>query len=374
MSWYKLTDKEYVFLSGGKAPGSYRPHELEDSVDEKASRVPARVQSLCAEVDMLERRGYLEDTKLGLGGVLWGTGDHTRPDDIANVFERPQFRHKEEDGSSFWGSANEGFNDHVLPAELGLNIGRLVRQITEDTGEMEQEDEIELLSELVYGYIEGLCYHHKVLHEDEDEIDMEHRDKMAEAIAEKLLSVEQSFHANRHEEFKEYRKRRREAKDRVCNILEDRKHPDWWAKRIIKHLGWGQTPVGQSSQGVQPEEIDEEVVDEVIRKNSLREDYEEEIRIEEDADRIEGLSYRGVDFVEVLESLNKDSPQSSEEIGDIIDEYQAGVTVVAGCLAGDNEGIHGMKDRHVWSKKPLVEGDRDRWGLTEYGKKLVKRV
>jgi len=358
MSRYKLTNKELLFLLRGET-GGYRKRELRNRIEEKAERTPARLQGLCADIDVLYRHGYLDENGIEFSPVFRGEG--TRVDDICNVFSRPSHRYRD-DGTdeSAWSTTElRG----VPPAELGLRIGQMVNHATEDPN----NSDIEYSAELVCGFIEGLCYYDRILRKDGDEVDHEHRTEIVDKLTDKLFTTEAAYHTARSEDVTETLEEIRRSVRAAVSDEPDLKRLESDAAKYARY----DVMVGD----LEIEDITDEYVKGVIAEQNLREPYRSAAGLDAAVERLQTQRYKGVyasDVVGVLDGANV--TKSSNEIAEKIDEHSGGVTVVAESLAGVDRDRFGVSDDDIWSDEPIVEGDKDGWALTESGEEVVRRL
>jgi len=363
MSSYNFSESELNYLMEGEV-GGYRERELEKRIADKAAKTPARLQGLCADIDILHERGYLDEDKIQFQPTFIGYSN--MPDEVLHPFSKHRPRHKNDPDVYEWtphGMSALG-SSRVEAAEIGITIGRMVNQVTEDLDS--DRAHIEYAAELVWGFVEGLCYYDRILYEDVDEVDIEHRSELVDKVTRKLLSVEPAYHTGR---VKESKQRWEEIRQRVRASVSDESDPEWFEDQITGY-------VAAKFMNADLGDLTDEYIEEVIGKNNLRERHRSEVELHEAVKRLRSHRYRGANASEVVKSLDAaDERMRAKDIAEEIGSYVGAVSVVAESLAGIDKDRHGVRDDHIWSDQSIVEGNKENgWKLTEYGKRIFHHL
>lgn len=122
-----------------------------------------------------------------------------------------------------------------------------------------------------------------------------------------------------------------------------------------------------------PEEFaPSDVIEHVFQQNRIRGRVELEQRIAEDIEKLDDKKWRGVSAREVFRLIYQGENLSSVEINERLDSrktYTAQVTALANDLSGKEYSSH-----NTWDGIPLVTGEKDGWGLSEYGEIVAQRM
>lgn len=141
---YRLSEKERAYLQTGTAPGSYRPHELDQRVDEKVSLLGKRVQQLIDDVALLDEVQRLEPKTWGRPWLNL-LADSVGAQGIEDPFTY--------DADSPFGNGDEVVLGGSVLAELGRELGKLVSRLLVAPAGV---DNTEIRADLAWGFLHGL--------------------------------------------------------------------------------------------------------------------------------------------------------------------------------------------------------------------------
>lgn len=133
----RLTDDQRTYLETGDAPRSHRPHELEPKIATKINHLPARIDALFEDIDVLAEAEYLDVENWG--DSWFELFDVDTDDDIA-----AQFTYSLEDSLSY----------PAASVTFGKQLGEMVAQLMLYPKAMEYSD---VQTDIVWGFIQGIA-------------------------------------------------------------------------------------------------------------------------------------------------------------------------------------------------------------------------
>lgn len=142
---HRLLESERTYLGAGRAPGSYRPHELDAKVDEKVSLLPDRVRALQADVELLDEAGRLDADTWGLPWLdLLGARDADGGLEAAFTYDEGEHEVTDDGEVLLGGSVAATFGNR-----LGELVGRLL--LTPEGTSLER-----VCTDVVWGFCLGI--------------------------------------------------------------------------------------------------------------------------------------------------------------------------------------------------------------------------
>jgi hypothetical protein len=396
---YRLLDSDRQFIEEGTAPGSYRPHEKENDLREKVELLGPRFDRLFEDVKLLEQgsdrtTNYL-DTDAGRNTWIELMG-----------IEEPSSQEKLEQELAFHrGEPGSG------PAAFGVKLGRTVNRLMRwpAFGNLDQDD---IVADLVWGFLCGLHYDLRmagnvtedVLREDTTEI-LHRVEERADTYANTIPDPQAEVLARSRQR----RAKRREMALRVHEALsedcpttrlemqwgftdwddesESEDTPSRFCSMVVAHLIDDAVDGEYKFNSVKQDRafwreygpaeefgvegfVTEAKVHSVIEERRLLKKHDLLCQLERDAETLATKSSQGAWAEDILPKIVEEGPVSSTDIAQDIynsNDYKASVTRLAKDLAGRerNKQREGVE---VWTERPLLEGDRDGWKATEYGK------
>lgn len=139
---HRLTENERKYVETGEIPGSYRPSQMEARVKEKIDFLPARIRSLCNDIELLSEEDYLgpEDWTYGWLDLL----------DIHQPMQQDKLK------TSFTRfSDEEGYSLATAPDEFGHDLGVMASRLMLRPAMVEYGD---VLVDMVWGFIQGVYW------------------------------------------------------------------------------------------------------------------------------------------------------------------------------------------------------------------------
>ena len=394
---YRLLDSEREYLKTGTAPGSYRPHELESRVAEKVKVIPSRFEHLFEDIELFERRFRDESSLLDTeaGAYAWA--------ELMGIKDDSTWREMEK--AMIFGSDGPESAPANFGVELGKTIGRLMWFPSSD--DIEEED---VIADLIWGFLRGLQFDRRLAGEVTETRVQNDVDKILSRIEDRADSYARSLGTDELSESRIQLERQRLMNDamavRVHDLLrqdstidceraieiverseEAENDPNDFCHQVVNHLidtilEEGHT-IGSHGQHrsfwgqygpVEEFDIEEFVtgskVHTVIEERRLDEKYELKRDLEREAEVLVDKGRTGVSAVDVLPTIVENGPMSSKEIAAQIDssrDYTASVTRLAKDLAGDDTNTT-LDEAEIWTERPLLRGNQERWEATQYGK------
>lgn len=407
-----LSDAERSYLEDGTASGTYRPHELENRIEEKVEALPDRLEAVFEDVRLLAE-GYFESVppeereEVEVGEPV--PGEHYRPLDTDKGyrawlklmgFDDEPTKQAIVDEFSYtaggYGSA---------PAAFGARLGEMANRLMRwpEFGSIETED---VIADLVWGFLAGVHFHHRlagdvtedVVREDAAEIiqRVEHR---ADVYANSRS--EPSGLASAAAELSKRTETRNEMAERVVDILlkdlpvETPSIQSELAARndsevgefcfdVVDHLADAHVadahPLGSAHQWDAfydeygpAEEFDVEEfvtadrVASIIRERRLAERHQLRATLDSDAEALTTKKWRGPHATDVLPEIVEEGPISSRDVAVEVmgsSDYAGSVTRLAKDLAGQDCDA---RSEETWEDRPILRGDPRGWEATAYG-------
>lgn len=357
---FRLLESDYDYLHGDDT--NYSNSDMEDRVLEKVDLIPKRIESLRYDVSWLNDEGYFE-------GERW----HSR---VGGLFQQSE---------DLTGKSVLATNEQART--LGHDLGIIANYLIAGVDEL---DDPQIRQQIVWGFIERF-YPISSSWSDDEEVEMEE-------LTDFIEQAHQKRQDRLWEDIKEFEERQDIAREMQLHILrsfEDERIalpevtsiPDYERNRFAAVLvlcgyldsevashespseQWDQfidqidPPTFDISSELSPDKIRSHLDDGVI------EILEEIDPVNRDTRRVLETSWRGVEMAAVLRTVADNPGISSKDIENSLENSnQSAITRLAKDMAG-------MQREHgEVFERPLVDGDKDGWTLTEYGELVYASI
>lgn len=333
---YRLTDRERNYILNGDS-GTDRPSRLMSNIRTKRNRLPERFRELFLDIEYLEPGGYFE------------------PQEWETQWKRLM-------GVSSAGSVDREF------VQFGRKLGIMTRRLNLYP---ENSLESDVWAGLIFGFIDGLCFHNWDDHP-------RHRNQFMESLLEKITRRSESDFDDRASEeeewFSQWKGRQQvadESAQKITEILESEgiDRPRSIALSVCSILRNG-------TDELEPKKITSDKVMDTVETHELVRRRDLRIMILNDIEELESYSWDDLSSLEFLEHAPHPlEPASSRDIANELgspQEYLSKVVKLGLFLMGEEQ-----IDGEVWDGLPVIEsvgsedtyGNRE-WILTDYGKAL----
>lgn len=167
----RLSEAEYRYLRSGAASDGYRTDKLEKKIEERVELLPVRFEMLFEDIEQLHEGRFKSDNDSGdrRGNKPEpddtpkpAEGDHYRPLDTESGLRalitllgfEDKTRQEVIDGLTYSGDSRESAS-----ADFGAKLGLMVHRIMGQSGlEPEHVDRDEVVADLIWGFLKGLCF------------------------------------------------------------------------------------------------------------------------------------------------------------------------------------------------------------------------
>lgn len=393
---YHLLDSEREYLQKGTAPGGYRPRGMEKRLTEKVELLPARFERLFADIEQLEQGSERTANFFATeaGRYAWA--------ELMGLEENSTREERKQALSFYHGEPGPA------AAEFGAKLGRTVNSLAywPAFGDHHQDD---VVADLVWGFFRGLHYDPRTAGSVTDDVVRKETTAILDRVEDRADTHAEQIRspATLLEDSHQRQAKKREMAIRVHEILgkdqaavslemdwgfaewidERESGPSEFCSLVVAHLiddavdeehefdSVGQDRAFWREHGPGEEFAVEDFVTEVkvhsvVESRQLFEKYDLLCQLERDAKQLADKGWKGAATKEVLPQIVEEGPISSTDIArDIYEsrDYAASVTRLAKDLAGiDCETRDEEFD--VWTDRPLLEGDRNGWEATRYGR------
>lgn len=412
----RLSDTERSYLEDGAVPedSKYRPHELENRIEEKVEHLPDRLTTLFDDVELLDRGYFESDPSVDPGDL--DSGDEVPGERYSPLATESGYRGwlnlmgfdeqptKQKIAEEFSYTTAGGSS---APARFGAHLGRMVNRLMRwpDFGGIENED---VAADLVWGFLKGLVFYHRkagdvteeVIRDESDDILQRLHDR-AEIYAEARRSMDglAGILSGAHEKTE----LREEMAQRVGDILLERTSGTSrpvFSEMVERHADGGRGGGGlfydvvdhlvdreidndhsygsfkQWSAFCEKQEplesfdveafLTEERVLSIVEERRLVERALLQKILDADAEALAEKTWRGVSASSILPLIVEEEPISSKALAKEIEtaDYEGSITGLAKQLAGRDTWPEGVT---VFISRPILQGDPTGWQLTRYG-------
>lgn len=401
---YELSEKEQSYLEDGTAPGSYRPHELENRIEEKVERLPDRFRALFDDIELLNR-GYFDSGDQASSErylpLATDSGYHAWLDLMG--FDEPQTKQAIVDEFSY---TREGHGS--APARFGAHLGQMVNRLMRwpDFGGIEEED---IVADLVWGFLRGLTFDNRAARDvTEDVVRDETADILQQLHDRAEIYAESTGDPSNLTNFFSRMNKRRELREQMarrvgdilmgrtsggtCPVfseLVERDHDSGDTAgglfyEVVDHLAdkhlENDDPVRSTGQWFafckEHEPLAEFDVEEYLTEQRVLSIVQERRLVERvllrkildaDAEVLAEKSWRGVSASRLLPVIIDEESISSKALAKTLEtsDYEGSVTGLAKQLAGQDSWPEGVT---VFVDRPLLHGDASGWQPTRYGR------
>lgn len=424
-SEYTFSGAERRYITSGEV-GGYREAVLEERVEQRVAMLGDRIDLLLHDVSLLDQKGHLDgepwhDAWFDFAG--FDTGSHTPDLTRRDTFEF-EIGSEQADATELIDACTPGMQPGTgsptsLPAEVAADIGRMMWQIMVTPEGLERET---VMKEVVWGFIRGFYMDQRPANECIGDARRElmdglnsfltqRADKVADADEDTLELLNESREASR-----KWSAKRQGMKDIIRDILNAHdvplKRPSAWKEAFEESDNTDST---EERGGVEPSEVLDLLTDYLVDSDAIDEDDPfvndtpgtqgqliqfqrqygpvEEFEpsdvvtpenvltvvseynlvskgqlqplVEDDAERIEDKSWRGIEAADVVDTIaeSEGEAKSSTIAMDIRQNDDKG-SVTALCR--DLEGRE--------FERPVLMGDKTGWRLTAYGELVAQTM
>lgn len=377
---YHLSRAQRKYLETGDM-STYRPSDLHADVDEKVRRIPARLDVLFEDVELLHRvhhdpESFRERTV--------EDSQRTKPAEFPS----------KQSWSSMWldllGLDPAPDRDEVVDAvvnttsetpftEFGAQLGRLAGRLMliPDVKDVNEDD---VLADLAWGFLRGLCFDTEAAGENSGNTIQSRTEELTSAIesrAEAKAARTDELHASLDRVPAQLIARESGLREKIVATL-DSLHidsTDWlvdeveWALLHRSDSAWGEILSTDSEQSLD-EYVSQATVKAIVEEKNLVEKAQLMKLLDSDVGDIEEKSWRTVSGAEVLAILADEGPLSTPQINNRISSAKDHKSTLPR-LAKDMAGIDcDWRDYRTWTDRPLLYRDGEQWDTTAYGDAL----
>ena len=284
---YPLSQQQVEFLRTGDS-GTYRPSNLETDIEDKVDELPERLETLFLDIELLYEEGYLNPDTWGAPWMRWHFGEQSTRRELADAYP----------------SSPEDFTES-LPTNLGQRLGQLARRLVllPDPDNQEEQD---VMQDLIWGFISGVCFDHRRAGDVSGEFRKAHTDEILEGIRKRAATAaadDDARHKRMAEQTLKTQIQREGTRQRIETLLEAHgvEPGDWVVDKIREHI-WDRysdtdliSGASYSDDWSPTDHITEELVADIVETDRLVEKQQIRTYLAEDAERIDGRSWRGVE-------------------------------------------------------------------------------
>lgn len=363
----RLSEKEFKYLElkndieEKSIPNDwgYRPHEIENQLDEKLELLPYRFRLLADDIHSLNQYNLFNSEH-------W-------------IAQLDELGFQASQSTMSTANYNGGEIDRYKYGSIGEMFGLISHRITH-AADNETGDEVDM----ILGFIEGLLFAHDIdarVHTRKSIFP-----NVIEALKTRSEELVEQFTSNERDANEWYQTQTEEREQELrylSDVIEQyeivpEQSSENVASSVKFQLESHERSVNQDNANIIENITAKEVIETVIEESLVEARQFENISYEH-WERLEQKSGRGPDPKDILLFLDENGDSSSREIADELSQVEgsdrdwtAGVTESARDLAGQRS-IDEHPEREIWSNHPLLNGNPDSWSLTSFGKALTER-